>query len=288
MRSRNSIRLTLATTALCVAPVVAAFVMWEAPAWAMMWAVAAAIFAGCKLITLAGAIARLHSRRTVAYLLAWPGLDADAFLGQRLTTPALGFRREASVAVLRVMVGIGLIVGATVWIDRAPLLLGWAAMVGMILLLHFGLFHLISCAWRAAGVSARPLMDRPLASRSVGEFWGRRWNTAFRDITHRYLFTPLTRAIGVRSAIAVGFLISGLVHELVITLPARGGYGLPTLFFTWQGVAILVERTRPLRRVRGRAWTILCLAPAVAILFPPVFVERVIAPMLRAIGHLFM
>ena len=62
--------------------------------------------------------------------------------------------------------------------------IGSVAFQELVLVLHFGSFHLLSCGWRFAGVQARPLMDRPLASASVSEFWGRRWNTAFRDLTH--------------------------------------------------------------------------------------------------------
>lgn len=77
-------------------------------------------------------------------------------------------------------------------------------MAGLIFVLHFGSFHLLSCAWRAAGVDARPLMHWPVAATSLADFWGRRWNTAFRDLTHRFLFRPLTRRLGPRAGLAAG------------------------------------------------------------------------------------
>src|SRR5205085_6806357 len=125
----------------------------------------------------------------------------------------------------------------------------WVGMVGLVMALHFGTFHLLSCAWRSAGVEARPLMNNPLASQGVSEFWGRRWNTAFRDLTHTFLFRPLTAWLGPAGALLAGFGFSGLVHDLVISVPARGGYGGPTLFFVVQGVALLAERSAAGRRL---------------------------------------
>jgi alginate O-acetyltransferase complex protein AlgI len=141
-------------------------------------------------------------------------------------------------------------------------------------------------------VDARPLMNRPLASVSLAEFWGQRWNKAFRDLTHRFLFRPLTNRSGVRAGIAGGFLFSGLVHDLVISVPAGGGYGGPTLFFAAQGIGILVERGRPgqaLRLGQGtRGWLFvtLCLILPAPLLFHPPFVERIVVPFMDSLGAL--
>src|SRR5206468_39151 len=115
---------------------------------------------------------------------------------------------------------------------------------GLVFMLHFGIFHLLSWFWRSRGYNAKPLMNWPILATSVADFWGRRWNTAFRDITHRYLFRPLQKSWGPRAAVLGGFGVSGLIHELVISVPAGGGYGLPTLYFLLQGCALLAERSR--------------------------------------------
>jgi D-alanyl-lipoteichoic acid acyltransferase DltB (MBOAT superfamily) len=142
----------------------------------------------------------------------------------------------------------------------------------------------LSCAWRAAGVNAKPLMNWPILSASVSEFWGKRWNTAFRDLTHKFLFAPLARKLGPRRGLAVGFLFSGLVHEVVITVPAGGGYGLPTLYFALQGLGLLIEKRLKLRGARGRAFAVLVLVAPAPLLFPPPFVLGVVLAFLDALA----
>src|SRR6185295_1706450 len=199
--------------------------------------------------------------------------------------------REWAAAGAKLLIGAVLFWGAARLVPaNREILLGWIGMIGLILMLHFGSFHLLSCAWRAAGVDARPLMRRPLAAESLSDFWGRRWNTAFRDLTHRFLFRPLSARLGPRWALAAGFVFSGVVHDLVISLPARGGYGGPTLFFSLQAAGLLVERSRLARALGlGRGWrgwlfTMLVLALPVGALFHPPFVRNVIVPFMRALG----
>ncbi|MBT8485281.1 MAG: membrane bound O-acyl transferase family-domain-containing protein, partial [Phycisphaerae bacterium] len=257
----------LALGLLPIAVLVVAPATW--PRWALMWVLSIALFAGCKWLTwrrrrVIDAPGWLH----VAYLFAWPGLDADGFLRSRP-----GFarhavpRREWVGAGVKAALGIALFWGAPRLLPADhPLAVGWLGMIGFIFIAHVGLFHLLSCAWRTAGVNARPLMLRPLASQSLAEFWGRRWNTAFRDLTHRFLFRPLTTRFGPRTALVVGFVFSGLVHDLVISVPAGGGYGGPTLYFLLQALAMMLERSRRGRRAglgagwRGRGFTVLVLA----------------------------
>ena len=230
--------------------------------------------------------------RHLGYLFAWPGLDAAAFLNPALQPPR---PRSAKwlFASFKMLVGVIVLFGVVRLIPAEfPYLAGWLGMTGLALVLHFGIFHLLSCAWRRAGVEAKPLMDWPLAATSLADFWGRRWNTAFRDLTHRFLFRPFVRWFGPRWAVAAGFLFSGVVHEAVISLPAGGGYGGPTVFFAIQGLALLFERSRVGRRiglgrgVRGRLFTgVVLLAPAVALFHPP-FVLGIVVPFLAALGAL--
>ena len=126
----------------------------------------------------------------------------------------------------------------------------------------------------------------------LGEFWGRRWNTAFRDLTHRFLFRPLNSRLGPRGAILAGFVFSGLVHDVVISVPAGGGYGGPTLFFGAQAFAMFAERSRAGRAVglgsgwRGWLFAFLILILPVYLLFHPPFVRNIIVPFMQAFGAL--
>jgi hypothetical protein len=262
------------------------------PPWLVMWTLAGSVYAMCKLVTGYAArdvIAGAAWWRRAGYFLAWPGMDAPAFLaGSPVRGPA---PREWAVAAVRTAVGAGLVAAIAHSGTAVPrLATGWLGLFGLVLLLHFGAFHLLSCAWRSAGVDARPLMNAPLRAAGLADFWGRRWNTAFRDLTHRFVFRPLRRWFGASGALVAGFVGSGLVHDLVISVPAGGGYGGPTAFFTLQGVALLIERSGTGRRIglghgiRGRLFTAAALLLPVPWLFHRAFVERVVAPFLQALG----
>jgi hypothetical protein len=71
--------------------------------WAVMWGLAAAVYVGCKGLTWSRTpTTKAPGWRHVAYLLAWPGLDARAFLDPRRSCrrpaprPASGCSRPAS------------------------------------------------------------------------------------------------------------------------------------------------------------------------------------------------
>jgi hypothetical protein len=196
-------------------------------------------------------------------------------------------------AAAKFALGIALLwIAARLATVRPSLLAGWIGMVGIVLALHFGSFELLSLAWRRAGVEAMPVMQHPLRSASLAEFWGRRWNTAFHELAVRFTFRPLRAAIGVPAATVLVFLLSGLIHELVISVPAHAGYGLPTAYFVLQAGGVVVERTRAGKAlglgggVRGRIFTAVWAGAPAFILFPPVFVRTIVLPMLARIGAL--
>jgi hypothetical protein len=263
------------------------------PRWALMWTMAVAIYIGCKWLTWQQAAVRhAPSWKHATYLLAWPGLDATSFLAERPISQCLHCRSiEWFAAVGRLTFGVTLLFAVARMIPpQHPYVVGWIGMIGLVLILHFGVFHLLSCFWRSVGLQARPLMNRPLASTSLSEFWGRRWNTAFRDLTHQFLFRPCASWFGPRWGILVGFLFSGAVHDLVISVPAQGGYGGPTVFFAIQGLAMVIERSPLGHRTglgfgwSGRLFAFAVLVAPVGLLFHRPFVVGVIVPFMRVLG----
>lgn len=267
----------------------------ELPPWVFMWLLAFSIFAGCKWWTYWQAkVAGVHAgtKRMIGYLLAYPGMDASEFLNAqtRVPKPALS---AWIVAAFKIVLGATFFWGiARLVPSQWVLLKGWVGMFGLILLLHFGIFHIVVLLWQKAGVNARHIMRSPILATSLSDFWGKRWNLGFRDLSHAWIFQPSRARVGAVGATILAFLVSGLIHELVISFPARVGYGFPTMYFILQGLGVVVERsTWGMQLGLGRgflgwAFTLLFAAGPAFWLFHPPFVMRVIIPFMQAMGAL--
>jgi alginate O-acetyltransferase complex protein AlgI len=220
----------------------------------------ALVFAAFKALT----ARRLPAARLGGYLLLWPGMDPAPFAA---TAPSAGADLVLG-GLCRAAAGAGLLLlpASTPWIDAPRRLLGAA------LLVHFGLCDVVAGAWRLRGVAVERLFDRPWASESLGEFWGRRWNRAFSAVTRDRVYRPTARRWGRRAGLLAAFLFSGLLHDLLLSVPARGGWGLPTLYFLLQGVLTALEgRRRP-----GRAWTAFRVLAPLPLLFHPWFLRAIV------------
>ncbi len=266
------------------------------PAWVRMWLLAGTVFYLFKWMSLRRMLtvrARMNRSRLLAYLFAWPGMDAENFFEKR-TKAQVPLANEWIKAVTWTLIGSGILWGLLPWMvtntNASAWVLGWTGMLGLILALHFGSFLVLALFWRSRGLPVRPLMRAPLFSNALSEFWGERWNSAFTKTVHQGLFKPLYRKIGIFGATLAVFGFSGLVHDLVISVPAAGGYGLPSIYFLIQGLGLLAERTAAGRSlgmgagVCGRIWTLLIVALPVGALFHPPFVLNVMLPFFKAIG----
>ncbi len=254
------------------------------PRWAWMWLLAGGLF----LLGKQAVFARMKRSgtswplwKTLAWFFAWPGMNARDFERSGQECP-----RSRVFALAKILIGSFLLWGEARYFDH-PLAAGWCGMIGLILVLHFGIFDLIAIFWQALGFRAAPIMNAPVASLLLAEFWGRRWNSAFRDLAHPFVFVPAAKRWGLHSALWVSFAVSGLAHELVISVPAGAGFGLPTAYFILQALGITLERNT---KLKGRAtrWLLTHAFTALPafILFHPPFVERVMVPFFHAIGAL--
>jgi membrane bound O-acyltransferase family protein len=274
-----------------VATTLAIVVLYDTPGWLFMWLLAILVFFVLKLMTL-NTVTKVASApsRSCAYLFAWPGLNATQFLCTPFRPVTLSLRDWTGGAVELLLGGV-IFWNARRWIPTsAPIALGWAGLVGCGFMLHFGLFRFLSCLWRTAGIDARLLMVAPLRATSVADFWGKRWNTAFRDFAHQFLFRPIALRCGANVALLATFLFSGLLHDLVISIPAGGGYGLPTVFFLIQALATKFEKsTIGIRLGLGIAWrgwlfTAFVLLMPARLLFHDSFITNVVVPFMKVLG----
>lgn len=250
-----------------------------------------------------GKAPRPTRREYVFWFVGWAGLDPRAFFAKAPSAdtdrargdtnrprhhPHEGLPRQLAFVLLKISLGVFLFTWlAPKTIGLSPWLAGWIAMVGIVTTLHFGVIHLSAMIWNARGRNVKPIMNAPIMATTVSEFWGKRWNLAFRDYAHVCLFSPLARSTQPTVAVAVGFLFSGIIHDLAISVPAGGGWGWPTLYFVIQGTASLLERQMKKQGWNlgnhwlGRVWTIAWVAGPAMILFHRPFVMNVILPMIQ-------
>jgi len=226
----------------------------------------------------------LPAGRWLLFATLWIGMRPRLFAARRRGHVA-GARDLAVRGATRVLAGLVLLaaarrIGASYVSDA---LLG----AGLLLVFHFGGCTLLAAAWRACGVRCDPIVKEPIRSRSLTEFWSKRWNLAYSEMCTILLYRPLAGRVGRGTAVAVVFLFSGLLHEMAISLPVRAGFGLPMLYFAVHGVLVLVEealkrRGRPLRGVAGWLWTLFWVLAPTPILFHRPFVTGVLRALLPA------
>ncbi len=226
--------------------------------------------------------------RWLGFAALWPGMRPGPFAGAG-AAPLRGAGHLVGHGAGRIVIGFALVAMARLtWIEtRSRLLATTLLLPGLSLIVHFGLFEMLTGAWRWAGVDCKPLFRSPLRSTSLAEFWGRRWNLAFSEMTALALYQPLARRAGRRAALAVSFLGSGLLHELAISVPVRAGYGLPLSYFAMHGSLMMIEGRlaragRPIGRRPwvGRAWTLGWLLGPLPILFHRPFLAGVAWPLI--------
>ncbi len=224
----------------------------------------------------------------------WVGMRPTLFVhvprSPRANAAAYGWRGVRNLALGLVLVVAARLVwgGTTPW--ELNTRLWWTTILllpGISLMLHFGAFNLLTCCWRFLGAECDSVFRAPLKSNSLAEFWGKRWNLAFSEMTTLAVYRPLRGTWGNGPALWMAFVFSGVLHELAISVPVNAGYGWPLLYFAlhgagmiiesrWQALADLIE-SQP---IVGRIWTLAWLVIPLPILFHQPFLRGCVWPLI--------
>lgn len=129
-------------------------------------------------------------------------------------------------------------------------------------------------------VAIAPIHNHPLTSKSLGEFWGKRWNFWVRDWLRE--ISQANRKHLAKKLI-ITFLVSGLFHELMVNLPhflyyGELFFGNMTLYFSIQALGLWIEKKWLSKAPSYLGWIFLW---AVVILPAPIFINR---PLLMFFG----
>nr|ACG41736.1 wax synthase isoform 1 [Zea mays] len=102
----------------------------------------------------------------------------------------------------------------------------------------------IAAAGGALGMDMEPQFDKPYLASSLRDFWGRRWNLVVSDILRPSVYGPVRARAGKAPAVLATFLVSGLMHEVMIYyLTLRSPTGEMTAFFLLHGVCCIAEES---------------------------------------------
>jgi hypothetical protein len=226
--------------------------------------------------------------RWSAFALAWPGMDPGTFIAPRIPRQGVGILVFQGVAALTASSFFFLATKFLALNDggRIPTLVLF--FIGASLAVHFGLFTLSAAFWRTAGFDCSPLFLNPFRTRSLGEFWAKRWNVGFSQMAATVAYRPLAGKAPSIWGLLGAFGLSGLLHEAAISLPVQAGFGLPTFYFLLHGVLVAVEHGRSIQAIDARQpwstiWSFFWLLLPLPLLFHRPFLEGVVGPLIGAI-----
>lgn len=260
----------------------------QTTAWARMLALMGCVLWAGKVVLLLRHRARLREApapRVLFFVLLWPGMDARRFVLPRARPPRPS-PDEWLRAVTCTVFGAGLLVLASALRSDAPTWGTWIGLFGLAYFVFFGVFHVLALGFQSVGIDAQPLFRRPRRSSNLAELWARRWNRGVHDLIRETVYAPLARRSTAFALIGT-FFVSGLLHELVLSVPATGGFGLPTTYFALQAAGVALVNAPQgarwhLREGRRAWWFGFVLAfLGLPLLFPPPFHENVMRVLLH-------
>ena len=209
------------------------------------------------------------------YHSVWPGVSGAGLhsLADPQRDSGARFRRGYA----KFLVGISACVVLS-WfsLSLSPAVVGALGIAALLLTVHLGFSDMLTGLLQCQGWKVQPLFEDPLKSRSLNEFWTRRWNLAFVQMNRILFMGPLVQWFGIRKAVAGSFLISGILHELAISFPARSGWGGPMLYFVLQLMFVAFERRF---KLQGVMWTWSAILVPLPMLFHAGFRTELVAPL---------
>ncbi len=226
-----------------------------------------------------------------AFAIGWMGMRAQPFekLG---SAPLPNAWPMIKFGISRFIAGLVLIVTAhqVVLLHLGPALnyitVTALLLIGFSLILHFGLLSISAGMWRLSGVNTYYLFKSPAKATSLIEFWSKRWNIAFSEMTSIAIFRPLINKTGAAIALMLAFGFSGLLHEVALSVPVNSGYGLPTLYFIIQGGLVLFEKAMTSHKIMflknkviAHIWTLFWVIVPMPLLFHTQFIKQVVWPL---------
>ena len=253
---------------------------WQVTGWLRMALWASSLYFAAKV-----AIMHRHWAGSWSFALLWPGLN----LAQFDAVPRIAHVDWARRGFTAILLGSSLIWGLARWMPSEPLSAA-VALVGFVIVIMFGGAQVLAAFWWYVGHDVRPIMNAPWAASSLTDFWGRRWNLPFHDAALHFIARPSIRWLrlnGLKHAqrtvpVMLVFTASGLVHEMVMTLPIGSGIGGPLYYFLLQGMGVIAEGLWPrLPLPRLRMWLILLLP--LPLLIHPGFLAA-LCPLCRTLG----
>ncbi|MDF2455046.1 MAG: rane protein [Cytophagaceae bacterium] len=232
---------------------------------------------------------RLHFLQWLPFAQGWFGMRPVLF-------EALISRAQSGVwyfilkGCSRILLGLLLLLLST--FISLEFLSNLLLLVGLSFILHFGILNLSTGLWRALGLDVKELFIAPYKARSLKEFWGKRWNMAFSEMTASIVYKPFLPVLGKQKSVAASFLFSGILHEVAISFPVQAGYGLPLLYFALHAFLMFIENKTMViqkitaHRVWGHVWVMTWLILPLPLLFHKNFIDAVAKPLALSILHL--
>jgi hypothetical protein len=221
------------------------------------------------------------------FCYCWFGMNPRPFLEFPLP-PLPGVKSYLIKGLSRIVSGL-LIINVALKLENFFFENGLAAifylilLTGLSLILHFGILNISTAMLRWGGINVTSLFKDPLRSKTLNEFWSKRWNIAFVELTTIAVLRPFRKKYGVSVAFWASFVFSGFLHEMAISLPVRNGYGKPFLYFIIQAVLIKIADNHLLKKTKNNLMRtiiiLVCLLTPVFLLFHEQFIMYVIVPL---------